>query len=206
MERFLITHSLLSAYDYLFDCYEGGEEKAYEDFLRTLNREPSEQTDAMRDGCLFESLVYDRAAGRRRLAGKPEWEHGVDAVASYLIGAPTQLRIKREIEVDGMLFLVYGVLDCLKAGTIYDVKFKAKPFAKLELAGSYLGKTQHPTYFHLVPEARRFEYLVSDGEDLYTEGYDREDTPPVSLYISRFISGITQMGLLETYKNKWLAL
>lgn len=205
MEKYLITHTLLSAYDYMFDCYEGGEDQAYEDFLRTLNREPAEQTEAMRDGIVFENMVYDIAAGRSSAVSNPAWVKGAVAVASYIRGAPTQLRVRREIEVDGMTFVAYGILDSLLAGTIYDVKFKAKSFSQLELAGSYLGKTQHPMYFYLVPEARNFMYLISDGEELYTEPYDREDTPPISLYISRFISGVTQMGLLDLYKEKWLA-
>lgn len=205
MDKYLITHTLLAAYDYMFDCREGYEEEAKEAFLRTLNREPTEQTDAMRNGILFESMVYDLAAGRNSTVFNHAWEKGAQAIAVILRGAPTQLRISREIEVDGLRFLAYGILDSLQAGTIFDVKFKAKSFGSLELAGSYLGKTQHPMYLFLVPEAREFVYLVSDGEDLYTESYDREDTPPLSLYISRFISGITEMGLLDVYKEKWKA-
>lgn len=204
MARYLMTQSLLNAWGYMFGCYEGGEEEAQASFLKTLNREPTETTKAMSDGIAFERAVYDFAAtGKREYPA--EWENGVKMVATRLKGAQTQVRASRELRVDGMTFLVYGVLDGLRAGTIYDVKYKAKRFTSLELAGSYLDSPQHPAYFYIVPEAHEFIYLVSDGDDLYTERYTPQYTRPIDEFVHEFICSIKDMGLLETYQAKWEA-
>lgn len=204
MPRYLITQSLLSSWAYMFDCYEGDEEEAKASFLQTLNREKVEPTKAMLDGIAFENAVYAFAStGKREYP--LEWKNGVESVATYLKGAQVQVRASREIKVAGMTFLVFGVLDGLKAGTIFDVKYKAKNFKDLDLAGDYLNSPQHPTYFYIVPEAHEFVYLVSDGEDLYTERYTPPDTRDVADFISDFIQSLQSMGLLDLYKEKWEA-
>lgn len=204
MEKFLITQSLLSSWMYMFDCPEGGEEDAKADFVRTLNREKKEPTDAMLNGIEFENAVYAAAAGVQRTP-HPKWESGIQKVAAIVRGAPVQVRVQRDIEVCGMTFVAYGILDVLKAGTIYDVKFKSRNFKDVELAGAYLESPQHPMYFYIVPEARDFVYLVSDGSDLYTERYTPDTSRPISDIIGEFILSITSMGLLDIYKEKWLA-
>ena len=60
-------------------------------------------------------------------------------------------------------------------------------------------------YFYIVPEAYEFQYLVSDGNDLYMERYTPDETRPLEEIIREFITGIKDMGLLEIYKEKWLA-
>lgn len=204
MDRFLITQTLLSSWGYMFNCYEDGQEAAQASFLQTINREPIEQTDAMRNGVEFEREVYKTAAGIRRQP-HPKWESGIQAVATVIKGAPVQVRVQREIEVCGINFLLYGILDAVKAGTIFDVKFVNKGFGSLELAGKYFDSPQHPAYLYSLPEANRFEYLVSDGNDLYKEAYDRTNTRPISEIIAEFVQSVSAMGLLELYKEKWAA-
>ena len=204
MDRFLITQTLLSSWGYMFNCYEDGQEAAQASFLQTINREPIEQTDAMRNGVEFEREVYKTAAGIRRQP-HPKWESGIQAVATVIKGAPVQVRVQREIEVCGINFLLYGILDAVKAGTIFDVKFVNKGFGSLELAGKYFDSPQHPAYLYALPEANRFEYLVSDGNDLYKEAYDRTNTRPISEIIAEFVQSVSAMGLLELYKERWAA-
>lgn len=204
MDRYLITHTLLSSWSYVFSCWEDGKESAYDDFLRTLNRVPTEETDAMRDGRAFEDEVYKEAAGLPRKP-HPKWESGIKKVAAYIRNAPVQVRVKREIQVDGVTYLVYGILDALKAGVIYDVKYVTKSFGSVDLPGKYLDSSQHPAYFYMVPEAYEFNYLVSDGTDLYKETYTPANTRPIADIISEFIRSIDGMGLLALYKEKWLA-
>lgn len=204
MDRYLITHTLLSSWSYVFSCWEDGKEAAYEDFLRTLNRLPPEETEAMRDGRAFEDEVYREAAGLTRHPN-PKWESGIKKVAAYIRNAPVQVRVKREIQVDDVTYLVYGILDALKAGVIYDVKYVTKSFGSVDLAGKYLDSSQHPAYFYMVPEAYEFNYLVSDGTDLYKETYTPANTRPIADIISEFIRSIDGMGLLDLYKEKWLA-
>ncbi len=204
MERYLITQSLIASWAYMFDCHEGCEDDAKNDFLRVLNRERVPPTDAMKAGQEFEREVYAQAAGLPR---KPhaKWEEGIQEVAEVIRGAPVQLRYSRPLEVGGINFLVYGVLDALKAGIIYDVKFSTKSLSGYEAYGKYLNSPQHPSYFYLVPEATEFKYLLSDGKDLYIETYPRDETESIGPVIQRFIRSISEMNMLGLYKEKWLA-
>lgn len=204
MERYLITQSLLNAWNYMFSCREDNEEAAKQDFLQALNRIPIEETKEMVCGKAFEQEVYTAATGLPRTP-HPEWEPGIQQIASIIRGAAIQVRQSREIEIAGNVFLVYGILDALKAGTIYDIKFCSKPFKDVELTGKYMESPQHPAYFYIVPEAADFQYLVSDGADLYIERYLRNDTPYIGNAIAEFMQFLDSAGLMDTYKEKWLA-
>lgn len=200
--KYLMTKSLLESWQYTFDCFDGGEDDAREDFLRTLRREPCEPNEFMQNGIEFENMVYGTAHGDVDPTGH-KWERGIRKLAQMIGDAPVQVRAQREIEVAGMTFLAYGVLDALKAGTIYDVKFSNKAFGSADLVGKYLNCTQHPMYFYLVPEAREFQYLVSDGEDIYVEAYRPEESPHIGNIISAFINNLKMDGLLDIYKEFW---
>lgn len=205
MEKYLITQSLLSAWSYMFDCPEGFEEDAKADFLLALDRQKKEPTQAMLNGLAFEDQVYAQAHGLPR-EPHDQWEHGIRKVASIIGTAPVQVKSKREIEICGMTFLVYGILDALQAGVIYDVKFRNKSLASEDVYGKYLSSPQHPAYFYIVPEANEFRYLVSDGEDVYQEVYTRENTRFIGDIIKEFVASMESMGLLERYKQLWVAL
>lgn len=200
-----MTQSLLSAWIYLYSCHEESKEAAMEDFIRTLRREKGAPSAAMLDGREFEDEVYRAAANMPRQAHK-KWESGIYEVARIIAGAPVQVKVQREIPVAGYNFLLYGVLDALKAGVIYDVKFSTKGFGSADLAGKYLESPQHPAYLYMVPEARKFVYLVSDGKDIYTEEYTRENTPFIGDLIAEFMTSIEGMGLLSLYLEHWEAL
>ncbi len=203
MPRYHMTKSLLESWQYMFDCYEGSEEKARDDFLLTLNRKPVEETEAMLNGRTFEDRVY-RAAQGGAIRTDAKWRTGALAIADIIRGAQIQVLAKRDIEVDGMTFEVLGILDALKAGVIYDVKFRNKSIGSDDLYGKYLDCSQHPAYFYIVPEAREFQYLVSDGEDVYIETYLREQSRHIGAFIHDFLDSIKGMGLLDLYKEKWV--
>lgn len=205
MEKYLITQSLLSAWGYMFDCHEGYEEDAKEDFLLALERQKKPPTEAMLNGIAFENEVYAQAHGLPRNS-HDKWEPGIRKVAAIVGTAPVQVKAMREIEVSGMTFLVYGILDALQAGVIYDVKFRNKSLGSEDIYGKYLNSPQHPAYFYIVPEATEFRYWVSDGEDVYQEVYARENTRFIGDIIAEFISSIDGMGLLDCYKEHWVAL
>lgn len=204
-ERYLITQTLLNAWGYTFDCAESCRDDAMADFIATLNREKREPTKAMLDGIAFETAVYAEAHHQPRRE-YPKWENGIKRVAAYIGNAPVQVKAQRELEVDGQTFLVYGILDALSAGVILDVKFSSKSFANVELAGKYLNSAQHSAYFYVVPEAHQFQYVVSDGEDMYIETYCREDAVYIGDIVHNFMQSLDLMGLTDVYKEKWLAL
>lgn len=223
---YLITHSLLSSWSYTFSCIEDYQEQADQDFLSALRREHKDPTPEMQNGIDFENLVYAIAKGAETYGYMPatdpsvwepqdglvpfevkdhKWYQGANAVATAIKGAQFQVKASRQLSVAGTDFLVYGILDALRAGSIFDVKFLNKSFGSADLVGKYLNSTQHPTYFYLVPEAFEFTYLVSDGQDLYAERYTPEDTEPISNIIEHFIKSIDSMGLLDVYRDNWLA-
>lgn len=203
MDRYLITQSLLSSWNYIFDCYEGGEEDARASFIKSLHKEPIAPTPEMQNGINFETECYRAAVSN--VPPRYEWRKGVNAVASRLRGAQIQVRVSREIAVDGSVYVIHGVLDALKAGVIYDVKYKNKSFGSLDLAGAYRESPQHPFYFYLVPEAYEFIYLVSDGEELYTEIYHPNECCSAAELIRNFIRWLSSEGLLDDYHKYWRA-
>lgn len=204
MSKYLITQSLLSAWNYVHTCWEGNEDDAMASFLAALRREKTPPTDAILEGIEFETEVYAAASGQNR-PPHPKWESGIRLVSDMLKGAQFQVRVYREIEVCGMTFLVYGILDAIHAGTIFDVKYKTKSFGSLDLAGAYFDSPQHPFYFYLVPEAREFLYLVSDGNDLYIERYTPDETVTAESLIADFIQFLSAANLLDEYKEHWAA-
>jgi len=223
MERYLMTQSLLSSWLYTFNAPEESAEEAMDDFLSTLRRERKEPTEAMQNGIDFENLVTailngtPTAKQRDKVWGKDEfkekivpvaehkWYTGASKVADVLKGAQLQVKAMRNTFILGNNLLLYGILDGLKAGVIYDIKFLNKGMGGAELAGKYLESPQHPMYFEIVPDAYEFRYLVSDGTDLYIETYSREETPPIEEEINNFFSWLNLTSFLPIYKELWVA-
>lgn len=204
MAKYHITQTLISAWNYMYSCRDECVDDARDAFINTLCRLPQEPTEAMTNGILFEHEVYLEAAGAVR-EPHVKWESGIKAVASHIQCAQTQVRLERDLLIGDKQFVVYGILDALKAGTIYDVKFCNKSFHSTELAGKYLNSPQHPTYFYIVPEAYQFKYLVSDGKDLYTETYTRNNTTPFEDIASEFVKYLEDTGLWVMFEQKWRA-
>ena len=202
MSRYLITKSLIEAWSYAYSCYESVAGDAYQSFLATLRKEPVTQSEEMLNGIAFEDDVYALCADPNALVHE-QWYNGAHLVAKEFAGARLQVRMQRELSVHGMDFLVYGILDGLKAGVIKDCKYSNKGFGSADLQGKYLECSQHPAYFYLVPSAYRFDYVVSDGEDIYIESYTPGNTRPFADIVDEFIRSLEDMGLLEEYKAHW---
>lgn len=203
MARYLMTHSLLSSWLYAIkeNPYEDltSERDKFSEFMLSLNREPIEQTQAMRNGIEFEDLVTAIIQG-----GADEnhvWYNAASKVAGIVNGGLLQYKARKVIEVNNTPIVLYGRLDVLKAGTVYDTKF-SKGYEK----GKYLSSTQHPTYFELIPEANTFEYIVSNGNEVWTEAYRRDETASIIPIASDFLYWLEVQGLMDVYKEKWLAL
>ena len=202
MARYLMTHSLLSSWLYAMkeNPYEDAstERDPYVEFLQVLQREPTITTKAMQKGIDFEDLVTDIVNG----TGDPKnrWYDAAQKVAGYVRGGVLQYKARRIITVRDTELVLYGRLDCLKAGGIMDIKFSGSYDR-----GKYFDSTQHPTYFEIVPEAKSFTYLVSNGSEVWTERYYREESPSIIPTISDFLEWLDALGLAPLYKEKWLA-
>ena len=203
MGRYLMTHSLLASWLYTM------KENPYEDmtterdpmgeFMQTLRREPTLTTEAMQNGIKFEDMVTDIINGRA--APDDPWYGAAEKVARRCAGGILQYKAKKTIEVGGMSLLLYGRLDCMKAGEIIDIKF-----TKNYDAGKFFSSTQHPTYFELIPEARQFTYLASNGSTVWPETYRREEAPTIFPVISDFLEWLRATELMPVYQEKWATL
>jgi hypothetical protein len=199
--RYLITHSLLSSWLWTIkeNPYEDAttEDDSWDRFLLTLNREPTPVTPAMQDGIDFEQLVTDLMLGQAN--PKHKWYKAAHKVCELVHhGSPLQLRASREVNVAGKDILLYGRLDALRMGTIYDIKF-----SKRYERGRYIDSTQHPMYLELIPEARRFAYVVSNGWEVWQEVYERDDTPSIIPIIEDFLAWLETQNLMAVYEAKW---
>lgn len=193
--RFLITQSLLSAWQYLYKAYDP--ETAAKDFLRVLNRKPTRPNQAMLDGIQFENMVTAYCENNE----PPEnhkWRNGIVKVGNIVQGSQFQVAVYRDALIDGIPFLLYGRLDGLKAGIIYDIKF-----SRTYEPGKYLDSPQHPMYFACVPEAKRFDYVIFTGKDVCMESYRPQDTEPIERTIHHFIRYLEVTGLDKIYIEKW---
>lgn len=195
---YLITHSLLSSWNYAIkDNPFGGDRDYMAEFMSTLKREPMAPTPAMQNGIDFEHLVTDIAFGDGDR--KSKWYGAASRIADIVRGGQFQIVAKKPVSIDGFPLLLYGRLDVLKAGNIYDIKYSAKSYDR----GKYISNTQHPVYLELVPEAESFTYLVSNGSDVWSETYRRDETPDIQTTIQQFLSWLTAQDLMDLYKEHW---
>lgn len=226
--RYLMTHSLLSSWLYAMrnNPYEDAETERdpMEDFMLTLRRMQTPTTEAMQKGLDFEKLCYDIALGQFQpefdengitpplLNGEygeeprghyvyPPYYNAAHKVAQLIKDGSFQHKAKKEINVGGVKYLLYGRLDALKAGVIYDIKFSSH-----YERGKFEASTQHPVYMELLPEARTFTYLISNGRDVWRETYRRDETRSVYPIIADFAAWLEARELTETYHKHWAAL
>ena len=209
-KRYLITQSLLSAWSYQYDCAEGYEESAREDFLRALRREPSEQTETMLRGISFENAVYEMLRGD----DQPAYEHCetyakrnkerefkcIVAMAKIMEGGAYQATVYKNKVIAGVQFVLMAKCDWVKAGVILDCK-RVENYANV---GKYLNSAQHPMYLEVIPTAKEFRYEICDGDDIYEERYTRTDIPQsIDSMIAQFVESLKTDGLWETYTELW---
>lgn len=199
-DRLLITQSLLSSWLYLHKGQDSDPKKQFDDFLKVLNRKPTKKNQAMQNGILFEDMVTDYCHGKNVSPGH-EWADGVQGVGKIVKGSQFQVVAIKETEIGGIPFLLYGRLDALHNGTIYDIKF-----SKSYESGKYLDSPQHPMYMACIPNARRFQYVIYTGKDVCTETYYREQIQDIEVLISWFIQFLKDTDLYAVYADKWRAL
>lgn len=222
MGRYLMTHSLLSSWLYLMreNPYEDltTERDPMAEFMLTLRREPTPVTPAIQNGIDFENLITDIVNGKdvswfvedkvNPVSGEvtgykayPKWYDAALKAADIIRGSVLQYKAQKTVTVDGLELVLYGRLDAMKAGHIYDIKFSSG-----YERGKYIDSTQHPVYLELIPEALDFTYLVSNGTEVWTECYRRDETRSIYPVIEDFFTFLRIKGLMDLYKEKWGAL
>lgn len=194
-----MTQSLLSAWTHYLDIDEERSKVAWDSFVSTLRREKKEPTQAMQDGIKFEDMVNRLVAGQS-LEGEinAKWDAAARRFAGRCAGGLSQVPVTGNLSVSGMDFVLYGVCDYVKAGLIVDIK----KVTRYEY-GKYQHSPQHPMYLHLLPEAKRFDYLIFDGANCHVETYRRENCKPIEQTISEFIRFLDETEGLNAYKQFW---
>ena len=203
-KRQLITHSLLNTWNYLYNTYDEYRDIAYEDFAQVLYRNDIMPTRAMLAGREFEKLVSDIVSGRE-IERTHVWITGASEIAAII--KPncklTQTKVYKDMVINGVNYMLYGIPDWLGSGIIYDVKFKEH--INNYSVGDYYDCTQHRMYFAIVDDVNKFEYLISDGKKVYREMYLREDCRPIEQTIADFEKWLKLCNLWEVYIEKWQA-
>lgn len=189
--KFLITQSLISSWQY---CLASGN---FNEFVEALERKHKPPTKAMLDGQRFENIVESVASGIV-IEPEHEWYRPITEIAGVVKDGQYQVKLSRDLTVDGITFVCYGILDFLKCGVIYDTKF-----SKTYHVGKYLDSPQHPMYFYLCPEAYEFTYIISDGKWVYRETYRPDDVEPIEHTIKNFMNFLDNLGLVNTYCENW---
>lgn len=211
--RCLITQSLLSAWLYMHNCTEDNSEDAQKDFLVALRREPIEQSEEMLRGISFEDAVNDylhgdteaperHAANYAKRGGEQQEAECVRQVAEIMRGGVYQLTAYKDKRIAGINFLLMAKCDWVKAGIIYD----CKRVTNYE-PGKYYESAQHPMYLEVVNTAKRFVYVVCDGDGVYTtDTYSPGDMPQsIEEIITQFVNDLRDMNLLDTYFENWVS-
>lgn len=180
---YLITTTLLNSWSYLWKADDEYADNAWKDFINLLNRNRQPPNEAMIRGIQFEA---DCVAGL------------VPGISEVIQGGTFQYTAKKEIEVAGVSVLLYGKIDILKAGIIYDIKSTSK----YELQ-KYHDSMQHHMYMTMVPNAVKFVYLINNGHETYVETYRRDEIKPVEPTISTFYQWLKDKKLWELYTTKW---
>lgn len=186
MKKYLITASLLNSWKYAISLEN--EYGNLEDFKKVLSKEPFETTEAIENGFKFETFMVENYEPTKS--------------GCY------QVKLSKNIKTNTGNYVLYGILDCLKCGKIYDYKYKGS-----YEVGSFFDSYQHPMYFELCPEANEFEYLISNNYkegktleeiNIYHEVFKREENKvSIAETIDNFITWLKTNDLYTLFCEKW---
>ncbi len=187
MSKYLITPSLLNSWKYVISLEN--EYGNLEDFKKVLSREPFESNEAIELGFKFEDFMIKNYEPTKN--------------GCY------QVKLSKNITTKTGDYVLYGRLDCLKAGTIYDYKHTGSYDV-----GKFYGSYQTLIYFELCEEANEFVYLICnnykegkalDELNLYRENYLRDSLKDIDIKqeIDNFISWLKTNELYNLYCEKW---
>lgn len=187
--RYLITPTLINSWLY----YMNSEEPDDASILATIRKVKFEATPAMEAGNKFEADVFAWVDGYRVELMDDYWAC-VEEVAAEVPGGVRQLKVSKEIEVDGQAYLLYGKVDHLAGPVASDVKFTGSyEFPKFK------DTAQHPIYLECLDTVPVFRYLISDGRRVYEERYLRQECPPAAQLVRDMV------GHLRQWPEAWKA-
>ena len=190
MAKYYITPTLLNSWQY--NIKNG----TLEDFIKVLNKEQFKPTESIVKGFEYEKYMQEN-------------------YEETLNGA-YQVKVSKEYGD----YLLYGIIDCLKGGIIYDYKYTAN-----YEAGKFFNNHQTLMYLEMVPEAKKMIYLITNkfnkieypdiefkttarieyevGE-IFREEYTKDLFPEtIESVLHKFIEWLKAYNLYELYTEKW---
>ncbi len=190
MAKYYLTPTLLNSWSY---CTKNG---TLEDFIKVLNKEPFEDTESIIKGKAFEKYMQN--------------------CYEETLGGAYQVPVSKEYGD----YLLYGIVDCLKGGIIYDYKY-----TKNYDVGKFFGNHQTLMYLEMVPEASKMVYLITnkcektvypdetlqciskieyDIGDIFREEYTKDMFPEtIDSVLHKFETWLKVYNLFDLYAEKW---
>lgn len=179
-----ITPTLLNAFAYIFNCKEEQVEQAKESFINYLKRVSQKENEFIKQGKEYEKSVYENK----------------DEVFSPIIkGGCFQVKKAIKENIDGVDYMLVGVVDVLKGGVVYDIK-KVVKYERPK----YFKEYQHEFYLKLFPNALNMQYLICDiSNNHFIEQYNRGEGEKIETAIRNFISYLKENNLYDVYVENW---
>ena len=190
MAKYYITPTLLNGWQY--NIKNG----TLEDFIKVLNKEEFQPSESILKGFEYEKYMQEN-------------------FEETLNGA-YQVKVSKEYGD----YLLYGIVDCLKGGIIYDYKY-----TKNYEVGKFFNNHQTLMYLEMVPEAKKMVYLITnkfdktkysnanlkDVEkieyavgDIFREEYTKDMFPEtMDSILHKFEQWLKQYNLYDLYAEKW---
>lgn len=190
MAKYYITPTLLNSWQYNIN------NGTLEDFIKVLNKEQFEITENIQKGFEYEAYMQENY--------------------EETLGGAYQVKVSKEYGD----YLLYGIIDCLKGGIIYDYKYTAN-----YEVGKFLNNHQTLMYLEMVPEAKKMIYLITNkfnkieypdiefkssekvvyevGE-IFKEEYTKDLFPEtIESVLHKFIEWLKAYNLYDLYAEKW---
>ena len=190
MSKYYITPTLLNSWQY--NIKNG----TLEDFIKVLNKEEFEPTESILKGFEYEKYMQENY--------------------EETLGGAYQVKVSKEYGD----YLLYGIIDCLKGGIIYDYKYTQN-----YEVGKFFNNHQTLMYLEMVPEAKKMIYLITnkfnkieypDMEfknianveyeigDIFREEYTKDMFPEtVDSILHKFEEWLKTYNLFDLYTEKW---
>jgi len=190
MAKYYITPSLLNSWQY--NIKNG----TLDDFIKVLNKEEFEPSESIIKGFEYEKYMQENYE---------ETKYG-----AY------QVKVSKEYGD----YLLYGIIDCLKSGIIYDYKYTQN-----YEVGKFFNNHQTLMYLEMVPEASKMIYLITnkfekteypdiefkntnkveyDVGDIFKEEYTKDLFPEtIESILHKFTEWLKAYDLYDLYKEKW---
>ena len=192
MPKYYITPTLLNSWQYNIKT------GSLEEFIKVLNKEQFEPTESIEKGFEFEKYMQENYEETK--------------------GGAYQVKISKEYGD----YLLYGIVDCLKGGIIYDYKYTSN-----YEVGKFFNNNQTLMYLEMIPEAKKMVYLITNkfekeipliaplnyeynGEyeykvgEIFREEYTKDLFPEtIDSILHKFENWLKQYNLFEIYAEKW---